>query len=198
MLLRSLAFAELLRNLVSGGAYRILDLGSASGQNIEGMSHYAASVQVGDLPASLASPRPHAVENALQSLEADAPESGYHVVLAWDLFNYLSPDELREAARRLGAVTRPGAFLFGLIYYSKEMPAEPPRYRIVDESTLSYPRPERLRPAPRYPQGLIEQTFADFELEHAYLLKTGVQEYLFVRRGPAPPAASTPPAGRPA
>jgi hypothetical protein len=185
--LHSLALGNLLDRLVPGGAYRFLDLGPAIGSNIEFLSRFALSVQVADLAASLASPEPRAWERALDALDPGPQSPGYHAVLAWDLINYLPLDRVRQLAARLAAATRPQGHVFFLVYYSREMPAEPLRFRIQDRQTLSYPRPAQQRPAPRYPQGVLKQAFPGFSVERGYLLKTGLQEFLFARENPAPP-----------
>jgi hypothetical protein len=185
--LHSLALGNLLDRLVAGGAYRFLDLGSAVGSNIEFLSRFALSVQVADLGATLANPDPRAWEQALEALEPGPESRGYHAVLAWDLINYLPLERVRQLAARLAAATRPEGHVFFLVYYSREMPAEPLRFRIADRETLTYPRPARHRPAPRYPQGVLQQAFPGFSVERGYLLKTGLQEFLFERDAPADP-----------
>lgn len=185
--LHSLALGNLLDRLVTGGAYRFLDLGSALGSNIEFLSRFALSVQVADLGATLASPDPRAWEQALEALEPGPERTGYHAVLAWDLINYLPLERVRQLAARLAAATRPEGQVFFLVYYSREMPAEPLRFRIADRETLTYPRPTRHRPAPRYPQRVLKQAFPGFSVERGYLLKTGLQEFLFARNAPTTP-----------
>lgn len=185
--LHTLALGDLLSGLVPGGAYRFLDLGPAVGSNIEYLSRFTLSVQVADLWGSLANGEPRSWERALEALAPEAGSAGYHAVLAWDLLNYLSPDRLRQLAARLAETTRPGGLVFALVYYSREMPAEPLRFRIADRETLTYPAPGALRPAPRYPQRTIQQAFADFETEKAYVLKTGQHELLLARRMPFQP-----------
>lgn len=184
--LRSLALGNLLDRLAPGGAYRFLDLGPAIGSNIEYLSRFALSVQVADLAATLASPEPRAWEKALDALDPGPDHPGYHAVLAWDLINYLPLDRVRQLAARLAAATRPEGHVYFLVYYSREMPAEPLRYRIADRETLTYSAPAKQRPAPRYPQGVLKQAFPGFEVERGYLLKTGLQEFLFARETPAP------------
>lgn len=185
--LHSLALGDLLDSLVQGGSYRFLDLGPAIGSNIDYLSRFALSVKVADLWASLSSGEPRSWEKALDSLAPEAGSAGYHAVLAWDLVNYLSPERLRQLAARLGETTRPGGRVFSLVYYSQEMPAEPPRFRIADRETLTYPEPQARRPAPRYPQRALQQAFSHFETEKGYVLKTGLQEFLFARKPPPPP-----------
>lgn len=174
--------------MVAGGAYRFLDLGPAVGPNIDFLSRFSLSVQVADLWGSLARPEPRAWDRALEALAPDAGGPGYHAVMAWDLLNYLDRDQLQEMADRLAAVTRPGGYVYTLIYYSREMPAEPVRFRIADRETLTYGPPSSVQLAPRYPQGLVEQVFRGFRIERGYLLKTGLHEFLFERKAaPAPP-----------
>ena len=185
--LHSLALGDLLDSLVPGGAYRFLDLGPAVGSNIDYLSRFALSVQVADLWGSVANGDPRSWERAIESLEPETEGPGFHAVLAWDLLNYLTPQRLRELGARLGEVTRPEGRVFALAYYSREMPAEPLRYRIADRETLTHPEPHALRPAPRYPQRALQQAFARFETEKGYVLKTGLQEFLFARRPPPPP-----------
>jgi hypothetical protein len=182
--LHSLALENLLEELVSGGSYRFLDLGPAVGGNIEFLSRFALSVQVADLAATLASPEPRAWEKALDALDPGSDHPGYHAVLAWDLLNYLPLDKVKELGRRMAGFVREGGRLFSLVYYSKEMPAEPLRFRIADRRTLVYERPGGRRPAPRYPQGVIRGAFPDFKVDRGYLLKTGLQELLLQRETP--------------
>jgi hypothetical protein len=176
--LRSLALANLFSHLVPGGAYDFLDLGPAIGSNIEFLSRYARTVRVGDLHSTLTADTPRDVAQALESL---TPEGTYHGVLAWDLFNYLDETELRVAAGVLSRALAPGGYLLAVIHYTAQMPGEPLRFRIADQETVTYREPRTARPAPRYPQRTLERAFAALELDHSYLLKAGLQEYLFVR-----------------
>lgn len=183
--LRSLALENLLDDLVPGGSYRFLDLGPAVGSNIELLSRFALSVQVADLAAAITSPEPRAWEKALEALDPGSEHPGYHAVLAWDLLNYLPLDRVKELGARMAGAVREGGRLFSLLYYSKEMPAEPLRFRIEDRRTLVYERPPGNRPAPRYPQGVIRAAFPDFRVDRGYLLKTGLQELLLQRETPS-------------
>jgi hypothetical protein len=163
---------------VPGGAYDFLDLGPAIGSNIEFLSQYVRTVRVGDLHATLNAGAPRDVAGALESL---TPEGFYHGILAWDLLNYLDETELRTAAGILSRALIPGGYLLAVIHYTAQMPGEPLRFRIADRESVTYREPRTTRPAPRYPQRTLERAFGALELEHSYLLKAGLQEYLFIR-----------------
>ena len=208
--LRSLALGALFSNLVPGGAYEFLDLGPAIGPNVQFLSRYVRSVQVGDLWATLRSTAPtsgpgrieRALEPLIDPLPDPLPDQGaldqggpgrYHGILTWDLLNYLDREELQVAATALSRALRPGGFLLALIYYAADMPAEPLRYHILDTETLRHEAPQLRRPSPRYPQRTLNLAFSSLAIDRSYLLKTGLQEYLFVR--PERSGQSASPAG---
>ena len=179
--LRSPTLGLLFRELAVGGAYEFLDLGPAYGGNIDFLSRYVRSVRVGDLHTSLAADGERSAQAVERTLDPLTPQGSYHGILAWDLLNYFNQEELRAAARLLSRALRPGGYLFAVVYYSARMPADPLRFRIVDEQTLTHRRPSSMRPAPRYPQRTLLLAFEDLDLETSYLLQAGLQEYLFVR-----------------
>jgi hypothetical protein len=106
----------------------------------------------------------------------------FEAVLAWDLFNYFTPAQLRGVAAALARCCRPGALLFALISIHKQIPPRPLRYRIVGRDRLLYEGDAATtRPGPRYHQPELERALPGFRVDTSYLLRHGVQEYLFVR-----------------
>lgn len=192
--LHARALEALVDRLVPGGAYQVLDLGPAIGANIERLSGRVQAVRVADLHGSLGgvagAARKRVLDAALADLEPPPGAPLYHAVLAWDLLNYLQPEELETVGCRLAAFTRPGGRVFALVWYTAEMPSAPLAWRIGDGGHLAYDPPAATRPAPRYPAAVVEAAFAGFETEAAYLLKGGLQEYLLVREEPPPEPAS--------
>ncbi|HVT61550.1 MAG TPA: class I SAM-dependent methyltransferase [Thermoanaerobaculia bacterium] len=110
------------------------------------------------------------------------PETRFDAVLAWDLFNYMERREVSALARHLTRFCRPGALLFALISILKQIPAQPIRFRILDSERLAYePRTTASRPCPRYAPAELDNWLRGFRLDRSFLMRHGIQEYLFVR-----------------
>lgn len=180
---KSLGLSALLESMRrKGQGLRILDLGPAVGSNVEFLSQLGCKLHIGDLYAS----RSTAVEGEElgqeffeQLFPADAR---LDVVLAWDLFNYLQ----RKEMIRLGALfrrnCRPGALIFALMWIQKQIPAQPIRFRMLENGQLIYERRTTLeRPGPRYAPAEISGMLKGFGVDRSFLMRHGIQEYLFVR-----------------
>jgi hypothetical protein len=110
-------------------------------------------------------------------------DTRFDAVLIWDLINYLERREVAALARQLARFCRPGAIMFALISILKQIPAEPMRFRILDHETLAYePRTAATRPCPRYAPAELNELLRGFRLDRSFLMRHGIQEYLFARR----------------
>ncbi len=184
---RSLAFSALIGGIRADHKLQVLDLGPAVGTNVEFLSRFDCKLYIEDLYSALAGRSPAGAEDEARPQEIEEllplPESAnFDVVLAWDLFNYLQRDELRRLMRHLTRFCRPGAVLLAFISIQKQMPAQPIRFRIVDEANLLYEqRSAHQRPAPRYASYDLGEMLEGFRIDRSYLLRHGIQEYLFVR-----------------
>ena len=106
----------------------------------------------------------------------------FDAVLIWDLLNYLDRREVAALARQLVRFCGPGAQLFALISILKQIPAEPLRFRIVDDEHLAYERrTAAVRPCPRYAPAELNELLRGFRLDRSYLMRHGIQEYVFAR-----------------
>jgi hypothetical protein len=191
---RSPALNALLSRLSDEGAYNILDLGAASGANIEFFSRFSCRFQIVDLPDALASEKvrsmldtdPAAAFRRILPVDRDP----FDVVLAWDVFNYLTRDQLRCLASDLAWLSRPGALMLAFISTAKEMPAQAGDFRIADERTILWrPRTTEMQPSPKLPPADVERLIAGFAVVHSVLMRHGIREYLFERRSDAGGAA---------
>jgi SAM-dependent methyltransferase len=184
---RSLAFAALIGGIRPDHKLQVLDLGPAVGSNVEFLSRFDCKLYIEDLYSALAGRGPagageEARPQEIAELLPLPEEARFDIVLAWDLFNYLARDELRRLIRHLARFCRPGAVLLAFVSIHKQIPAQPIRFRIVDEANLLYERrTAHLRPAPRYASYDLGEMLEGFRIDRSFLLRHGIQEYLFVR-----------------
>ena len=184
---RSLALAALFEE-IRGRKVTLLDLGSAVGANVDFLSQYGCKLYIEDLYAALASRTAPAEEGDLAGPEFFAEflalpaDTRFDVVLAWDLFNYLRRKELAYFGEQLRRYTEPGALVFALMSYHKQIPAQPYRFKIRDEQRLVYERRTAAdRPSPRFVPSEITGLLKGFRVDRSFLLQHGIQEYLLVR-----------------
>lgn len=182
---RSLGLAALLDGMRrKGQGLKILDLGSAVGSNVEFLSQLGCKLHIGDLYATrTAAVAPEGEQPGLDVLEQIFPaDVRLDVVLAWDVFSYLT----RKEMVRLGALIRrnckPGALVFALVSNQKQIPAQPMRFRIQGNDQLIYERrTAQERTGPRYTPSEVTGFMKGFRVDRSFLLRHGIQEYLFIR-----------------
>lgn len=184
----SLALAELVSHISRRPGCRILDLGAANGTNVAFLSRYACKLHIADLYRSLrrdGAPIPRAPDQFDRLLDRQLPVGEFDLVLAWDFLDYLNAVQLEVMGKHLGRHTVGGAKVFALISYLSEIPDRPHAFHILDEETLRYADPSGLeRPAAKYKEPELLRRLPDFEVETSYLLRHGVQEYVFRRTEP--------------
>jgi hypothetical protein len=184
---RSLALPQLLRRLHPETHPSLLDLGMAVGPNLEFLAAYSCRVRIVDLYRSLlAEPAESREPDAFPALLArllplEAAER-YDVVLAWDLLNYLRPDQTTALMNALAPACTPRTVLFALISTQRLIPNAPLRYRILDEQHMAWEGAAlATRPSPRFTQQQMRRMTPGFSVKSSYILRNGIQEFLFER-----------------
>ncbi len=185
---RSPTLRELISRLPADTPHHILDLGRVTSANVEFFSRFSCRLQIVDLLGAVTAEPSQALlaSDPAAAFRKSLPAAGggYDVVLAWDSLNYFSKAQLRALAGVLGALSAPDALMLALVYTGKEMPAASRTFRIVDEKTLLWEQlSDAVRPSPRYPPAEVERLLVPFAVVHSVLMRHGVQEFLFVRRG---------------
>jgi hypothetical protein len=184
---RSLALPRFLEALRSGPRPRVLDLGPPVAGNITFLSTLGCRVRIADLQRSLAAEpletrRPQALTALFERLLPFTPDERIDGLLAWDVFDYLRPDQISSLMARLTPACRPDAPALVLVSTRRQIPAAPALYRILDrEHVAGESRPERMRPSPRYRQADLARMAPGFSVNRSFLLRNGIQEYLLVR-----------------
>ncbi len=186
---RSLALGALLQQLETGRLHTVLDFGPALGGNLKFWAPYASRICFEDFYRTweeLGFPRPAEGRydaSTLQSLFAFDRKDRFDVVLTWDLFNYLESEHTQAIAAYLSQYCRAGALVFALLSSLPSIPSHPNRFRIISPEQVLYEKVgSGSRSSPRYQPREVARMMPGFQVLNSFLLRHGVQEYLFLRR----------------
>lgn len=178
---------ELLRNEFKDDCkFHILDLGTAQSPNVEFFSQVPCCIHIEDLYDSWVKLPPRD-ENAerfslpeLKALMTHDRSTPFDIIMGWDLFDYFDADFIAALTEHLKAHCRKGALLFMLTSTRKEIPATPARLVIAKDQMLQYePRTQETINNPNHTPLAFEKMMKGFHLLHSFMLKNGMQEYVF-------------------
>ncbi len=195
---RSLALPQVLRGLHPESHPSLLDLGAAVGHNLEFLSAYSCRVRIADLYRSVQaepveSRAPEAFPALLPRLLALDRGEHFDVILAWDILNYLRPDQSTALMTWLAPACTPRTTVFALISTLRQIPIAPLRYRILDEQHLAWEGPAvATRPSPRLTQHQLRRMTPGFSVRNSYILRNGMQEFLLEIGTPRSVASAVP------
>lgn len=168
---------------------RVLDLGSALGTSVEFLAGYSVQLFIADLYRSVLSstgqlpPDRARLRRVLEDQLPSPDEGPFDLVLAWDLLNYFAADQLEAIGQHLGGLCRPGGQLFALIATRGPISDRPMNFEIVAHDLLRYSSPGATeRPSPGYRETALERLLDAFAVQTSFLLRNGMQEYIFTRR----------------
>ena len=174
----SLVLGPALSALPKTRGARILDLGQASGANVAFFRPYCRCITIADLDL---------LGGDGAKVSASLPpgsEGPFDLILTWDRCNYLDPSQLESLFSELGQWCRNGTRLVAFVYYSQEMSARPGQFHVRDTEHLTWISGSTVKSrAPRYKESILLRALAGFEVERVFLLRHGVEEYLFCYRG---------------
>jgi hypothetical protein len=183
---KSLGLQALLDLARDDQSYSILDLGPALEANVRFWSQFSCSLHIHDFYRSFreqkaaAVPEEESGEALFSALLAFGDEAVFDIILAWDLFNYLDLRELRALVQRLSRWCRPGTRLFALISALPKISASPMMFRILNRERMTYEmstQAKRLCPC-HLPRDIV-RIMEPFKVYHSFLLRHGIQEYVF-------------------
>jgi hypothetical protein len=185
---KSLGLKALFELLDADRKYGFLDLGPAIGPNIDFISRFSSRIRVENLYRTLSEHQfferqeEPMHESPLDRLLSPPDSRSFDVILSWDIVNYFRPDEARALVRYIERFCSAGSLFFAIISTRKEMPVVPMSYRILDTETLLYTaHSSDTRPCPRYAPRDLGLLMSGFHAHSSYMLRNGMQEYLFVR-----------------
>ena len=184
---RSLALKSLTEALDPARKHHLLDLGAATGSNVEFLGTFASRIEIEDLYSTLSSSGffdrigEPTEEYCFEKLMPFPASARFDIILCWDLLDYLKPEEIQALIRYLNRFCRRGTYLFVLSSTVKDIPAKPIRFKIQDQETIIYEyQTTQTLPAPRYTARDFSHMLPGFHIQGSYQLKHGMQEYLFV------------------
>jgi len=184
---RSPGLKEALRHLPETTP-AIADLGAACSANVEFFSRFRCRLYIADLirdlNSALGAETPGVDPESM--IAACLPQTGrpFDLVLAWDVFNYVDPDQARNLASRLARLCRPGARLYAIVGGADTAPRSFRSYAIVDHESLRYcMTTEEARTGRGYTPAGFERVLEGFQVEHSFVLTDGMREHVAVRRG---------------
>jgi hypothetical protein len=165
----------------------VLDLGPSVPENLAVVAAFASRVHIVDATGSWLSERAATLtepDGRIDDLQALCPEfeASFNLILTWDVFNYLTPRRAEALMRVIARLSRADAHLHAIVHCTDTMPAVPARYRIVDQKFLAYePVTAEVQGTPDLPPAEVEKLLAGFRVEHSFVLRHGVREYVAVR-----------------
>lgn len=178
---------ETLAGIPADRSCKVLDLGPSVAANFEFVSDFASYLHIID--AIDRGPTASGAEGGgygrLGTLNAllDEHRRSFHLVLAWDVFNYLSAEQAERLNQSVAELCLPGARLHAIFFATDTMPAVPNRYRVVDRARLAYePGTTEVRGAPDLPPSAVGKLLKGFRIEHSFVLQHGVHEYAASRK----------------
>jgi hypothetical protein len=171
--------AALFAGVREDGSHAVLDLGAAAETTLGLYSGFARRIRFADLLTD--PPHGEAWAAELRALPRH-PDQPYDLVLAWNLLDYLAPEERPPLVERLTQLTASGARLYVLVDASGEPNTHPLRFNLlgvdrVGQQVVGPPRPAQ----PQLLPAEVERLLAPFQVVHAFTLRLGLREYVAVR-----------------
>jgi len=184
---KSLGLNALLETVRDDRSYSILDLGPALGDNVRFWSQFSCWLHIQGFYRSYrdwkAEGKPEEEEGeeaAFSALLSFSDETVFDIILAWDLFNYFDLRELGVLVHRLSRWCRPGTKLFALISSLPNISVSPTMFKILNREEMIHEVPTReTRPCPRHQPRDIARVMGRFNVSCSFLLRQGIQEYVF-------------------
>ncbi len=110
-----------------------------------------------------------------------SPGNRFSLVMVWDLFNYLTLEEIEVFMQQISKYCRKGARLMALLSIYQRIPDRPFRCLAIDGGRVRYESETDVqRESPRHKELGLLPRLAGFEVETSLLLRAGMQEYGFL------------------
>lgn len=186
----SLALPAIMERFASRHDCRVLDFGASFGANVEFFSRCASKIVIEDLYRTLvALGQPHSGPDRrycplFDTLlpYRDPPRHGepFDLILLWNLLDHIDREDIRRLSDHLAAIGRRGTLVYALVSTRQRIADTPDDYKIADGNALiALPTSPVQREGPRHSQVRLLELMRGFRVQRSFLLRDGLQEYLF-------------------
>jgi hypothetical protein len=182
----SLGLNALIDTVHGDRSYSILDLGSALEENVRFWSQFSCWLHIQDFYRSYREwevkvvPEEESEEEAFSELLPFSDDTVFDIILAWDLFNYFDLRELEMLVKKLSRWCRRGTRIFALISSQPNISESPMKFRILNREQMIHEiTTQETRPCPRHQPRDIARLMSRFTVSCSFLLRQGIQEYVF-------------------
>jgi len=162
----------------------ILDIGPFCGATAVFLADRGARVSVGELELPL--PPAPAEDAPPPPIRLDQPDGRYHLVLAWEILDFLPTNRLSEFGPELARILARGGFALALALADASRraaaPSRPPRYRVLAEDRVAW-EPAAGAPLERYVHATreIERRLKPLTVQGIHLQRSQMREVLLYK-----------------
>lgn len=149
---------------------QILDLGRPYESNIQFYSSLSAKIHYEDLitPISSRINSSEEVTTIFDDVFLSVDSMKFDLILCWDIFHYLSRDEIKELDARLRRCSHERTIVFSLISTRKEVPQTPAMLKIVNGCLNQEPTTDVFVSWPAYSKRELTQLLPSDSHRHGY------------------------------
>ncbi len=165
----------------------VLDLGRPSNDNVHFFASLHCKITVSDLFAGLTEVgfavrrRAGTFAVACTEILGFSDDNRFDQVMVWDLFNYMTLEEIEVFMQQVRRYCRKGSRLMALLSIYQRIPDQPFRCLALAGGRVRYESQSDVhRESPRHNEHDLLPRLAGFEVETSLLLRGGMQEYGFL------------------
>jgi hypothetical protein len=176
----SLALEHVVERLSRAPKCGVVDLGSPTAANLELYARHRARITFADLHRFYAPRRLAGADSERFNESLPKTPIQVDVILAWDLLDYLSLEEMHWLRAALSRHCAPGSLLHALVSSGGLIPETPSFYTVVDDATLLVQESgPPVRPSPAHSEPALLHALNGVTVRKRFQLRRAAVEYLF-------------------
>ena len=181
------SLARVLARVYRESKPEVLDLGPLCGERAVYLAARGARLHVEEpvIPEPLPPRRPGETPPPVPPFRLDQPDARFHLVLAWEVLDFVPPDRLAEIGSEIKRVMRDGAWLFLFAHQKPPSDSEPvPRYKLLsDDLIVREPGAGPSRPRWAHPNRELERALGGLTVQGIQLQRSQLREIVVLKPG---------------